>query len=65
MFKEFRSHKHQETIVYNEDNIQYDHGKWEWYVTGEGMQTGNDYRVILDEAPRENAFYVRDIIRQF
>lgn len=65
MFQEFRSHKYQETIVYNDDNIKYDHGKWEWFVIGEGQRTGDEYRIILDEAPRENAFYVRDVRRQY
>ena len=65
MFREYRSHKYQETIVWDDCNIKYDHGKWQWHVTGEGERTGNEYRVTLMEAPRENAFYVQDVQIQY
>lgn len=61
MIKEFRSHKYQETVYWFDDDVRFDYSKQEWYAKGSGRLTGNDYRITLTQAPRENDLYVEKI----
>lgn len=61
MEKYIRSHKWQEEVRYNEEDIAWD-GK-EWTAPGIGKRTGIHYTITFDDMPQYNEFWCRDIKR--
>lgn len=62
MEKTIRSHKWQEEVRYDDNDITWN--GTDWTEPGTGSLSGNTYTIVFDEMREYNEFWCRDIRRQ-